>query len=616
MNLGKLIFLLIILLLYGCANIVAPTGGPKDVSPPVMLEISPPNYSTNFDKKQIKIVFDEFVQVNNESQEVYESPLFDEKTEVKSKGKEIVIKLNTELKDSTTYCINFGKSIADLTENNPVLNFKYVFSTGGYIDSLTIKGKIKVANNVKPEENVLVLLYKNLNDTAPTKTVPDYYSKTDKEGNFEISNLAPGTYNIFALKDANNNKRFDLPNEMFAFIDSSISPVASRVSYVDTFATDTLIKFYYDSLISSVDSSELEYVEDSILLIARELVGDSIRKSKTEYSHQDLVLNLFEEDTKKVKILKTERNEKHKIKIIFSKECVNRPVITPLFDCKEIDISREFASKFDTVTCWLNDSSLITTDSLSFKVDYPVVQEDNSIVYETDTVFGKSIIYKSKSKKNEKAVVDSVYSISSNITNGGIMDLNKSIFITTESPYKTFNTGLMKLYKILDSIQKPIKYSLIYDTLSPRKIEIKYNWEAESSYEMIIDSMTFTNFIDQNSDSINIKFRTKKLEDYVTLYLNLKNIEKPIIIQFTNTSGAVIEEKYADSDSRLVFSYLKPSNYKIKIIVDDNANKKWDTGNYKLKRQPETVIFYDKEITLKPNFDIELDFDINELLKK
>jgi len=610
------ISLLIILLLYGCANIVAPTGGPKDVSPPVMLDISPSNYSTNFDKKQIKIVFDEFVQVNNASQEVYESPLFDEKPDVKSKGKEIVIKLNTELKDSTTYCINFGKSITDLTENNPVLNFKYVFSTGSYIDSLTIKGKIKVANNVKPEENVLVLLYKNLNDTAPNKAVPDYYSKTDKNGNFEISNLAPGTYNIFALKDANNNKKFDLPNELFAFNDSSISPVASKVSYVDTFATDTLIKFYYDSIINIIDSSDIETLKDSVLQIAQSLVKDSVRKSRTEYSHQDLILNIFEEDTKKVKVLKTERNDKHKIKVIFSKDCINKPIITALFDCKEIDISREFASKFDTVTCWLNDSSLISTDSLSFKVVYPVIQEDNSIVFETDTVFGKNILYKSKSKRNENTVIDSVYTISSNITNGGIMDLNKSIFITTESPYKTFRTDLIKIYKLIDSIQKPIKYTLIYDTLSPRKIEIKYNWETESSYELILDSMTFTNFIDQNSDSINIKFRTKKLEDYVTMYLNLKNIEKPIILQLTNTSGSVIEEKYADADSRLVFSYLKPSTYKIKIIVDDNANKKWDTGNYKLKRQPETVIFYDKEIALKPNFDIELDFDINELLNK
>jgi len=96
----------------------------------------------------------------------------------------------------------------------------------------------------------------------------------------------------------------------------------------------------------------------------------------------------------------------------------------------------------------------------------------------------------------------------------------------------------------------------------------------------------------------------------------LKNVEKPVIIQFTNASGTVIEEKFANQDSRLIFSYQKPNTYKIKIIVDDNDNEKWDTGNYKLKRQPERVIFYEKELTLKPNFDIELDFDIKELLIK
>ncbi|OFX47055.1 MAG: hypothetical protein A2046_14580 [Bacteroidetes bacterium GWA2_30_7] len=616
MNFWKIISLLIVSLLYGCANIVAPTGGPKDIVSPVMLEITPENYSTKFNEKQIKITFNEFIQVNNAAQEVYSSPLFAEKPEVKAKGKELIIKLNSELKDSTTYCINFGKSIADLTENNPILNFKYVFSTGEYIDSITIKGIVNISNNIKPEENVLVLLYKNLNDTAPVKTPPDYYAKTNKDGGFEISNLASGTYNIFALKDANNNNKFDLPNEMFAFIDSSITPFATSISYIDTFATDTLRKYYSDSLIKSSNNTDSIFVKDSVEQIVNLMLKDSIRKSKTEYSHQNLLLNLFEEDNKKIKIQKTERSDKHKIKIIFSKSCISKPVLTPLFESKDNFISSEYSLNFDTLTCWLNDSSLIKTDSLSFSVNYPVVLQDNSIVFENDTVFGKSITYKSKSKKNEKAIVDSVYSIYSNISNGGIVDLNKSVYITTESPYKIFNADLLKVYKIIDSIQKPLKYSLIYDTLSPRKIEIKYNWESESLYEIQLDSMAFVNFIDQYSDSLNLKFRTKKLEDYVTLYLNLKNVEKPVIIQFTNASGTVIEEKFANQDSRLIFSYQKPNTYKIKIIVDDNDNEKWDTGNYKLKRQPERVIFYEKELTLKPNFDIELDFDIKELLIK
>lgn len=615
-NYWNIISLLIVSLLYGCANIVAPTGGPKDESPPEMLEISPPNYSTNFKEKQIKINFDEFIQINNASQEVYTSPLLEEKPDVKSKGKELVIKINSELKENTTYCINFGKSIADLTENNPVLNFKYVFSTGEFIDSLMIKGKINVANNIKPEENVLVLLYKNLSDTAPIKTLPDYYAKTSKDGTFEISNLASGTYNIFALKDANNNKKFDLPNEMFAFIDSSITPFATTKSYVDTFATDTLKRFYYDSLIIIAPNNDLKVVQDSVLRIARDMVKDSVRKSKTEYSHQNLTLYLFEENNKKTKIQKTERTEKHKIKIIFNNSCISKPIITPLFECKANDISPECSAILDTVTCWLNDSSLINTDSLSFSVKHPVVQQDNSIIFETDTVFGKSIIYKSKSRKNEKTQADTTFSLSANITNGGLLDLNKSVVFTTESPYKIFKTDFLKVYKIIDSIQKPIKYNLIYDTLSPRKFEIKYNWESETMYEIKIDSMAFTNYVGQYSGSFDLKFKTKKLEDYVTMYLNLKNIEKPVIIQFTDAAGKVMDEKYSDTDSRLTFSYLRPANYKIKIIVDDNANKKWDTGNYKLKRQPETVIFYEKEIALKPNFDIELDFDIYELLNK
>lgn len=614
MNFWKLISLLTVLLLYGCANIVAPTGGPKDVASPVMLEISPLNYSTNFKEKHIKITFDEFIQVNNATQEVYSSPLFDEKPDVKAKSKELIIKLNSDLKDSTTYCINFGKSIADLTENNPVLNFKYIFSTSDYIDSLLVKGKVNISNNIKPEENVLVLLYKNLNDTAPIKTPPDYYAKTNKDGSFEITNLAYGTYNIFALKDANNNNKFDLPNEMFAFIDSSITPFATSISYIDTLATVKMRKYYSDSLINSSNNTDSVFVKDSVEQVVNLMLKDSIRKTKTEYSHQNLLLNLFEEDTKKIRIQKTERSEKHKIKIIFSKSCITKPTVTPLFECNTNTTSLEYSEKFDTLTYWLNDSSLIKTDSLSLSVKYPNVNDDNTISFKIDTVFGKSLNYKSKSKKNEKLIIDSTFTITSNIAKGGIIDLNKSIYISTESPYKLLKTDYLRLYKLVDSLQKPLKYSLIYDTLSSRKIEIKYNWEPESIYQIQIDSGAFTNYIAQSTDTLNFKFRTKKLEDYVTLYLNLKSVEKPIIIQFTNTGGAIIEEKFANIDSRLVFSYLKPNTYKIKIIVDENDNKKWDTGNYKLKRQPERVIFYEKELTLKPNFDIELDFDIKELL--
>ena len=210
-----------------CANAVAPTGGPKDNTPPVVVEAVPENNSVNFIGKKIEITFDEYITLENANQNVLISPPLSEKPDIKLKNKTVVVKFKESLAPNTTYTINFGSAIKDLHEGNLFKDFVYSFATGDHIDTLSVKGNVLSAADKKPVENAYVGLYAADLDNVydlPMSAKPNYITKTDKEGSFSLNGLADKNYLIFALKDVNSNLYFDQPNEEVAFLDSLVHP--------------------------------------------------------------------------------------------------------------------------------------------------------------------------------------------------------------------------------------------------------------------------------------------------------------------------------------------------------------------------------------------------------
>jgi len=209
------------LLLVSCAQVRTPTGGPKDLVPPLALASEPANYSTNFNAQRIVLNFNEFIKLNDASGIIISPPL-KYKPDFRVKQKSLIIIIRDTLMDSTTYSINLGDAISDITENNKLENFKYVFSTGSYVDSLKISGSVKGSYSLEGVEGVFVMLYPHHEDSVPMKEKPYYFSKTDEQGKFEIENIKEGRYKLFALKDNNFNYLYDLPNEEIAYSDSII----------------------------------------------------------------------------------------------------------------------------------------------------------------------------------------------------------------------------------------------------------------------------------------------------------------------------------------------------------------------------------------------------------
>lgn len=210
----------------GCANIVPPSGGPKDETPPQLLRLSPGDSLTNTRVTELKLTFDEYVTLNNPSQQIQLSPLISAPLEVSLKRKTVTVKIpDSVLQEQTTYQLSFGNAIQDVHENNPFTGFSYLFSTGPYFDSLQLEGRVFDAATGLPDTSAFVLLYPaSAGDSALVRSKPQYVTHVDAAGYFRFKGLPGRDFQIYALRDLNNNLTFDGGSEWLAFYESLIRP--------------------------------------------------------------------------------------------------------------------------------------------------------------------------------------------------------------------------------------------------------------------------------------------------------------------------------------------------------------------------------------------------------
>lgn len=220
----------IALVIVSCANRGSPSGGEEDVDPPVIISESPKNFSTNFKGDEIIITFNEYVKIKDLRKQLIISPPMDTDPIVYPMGgasKYISIKIKDTLQANTTYAFNFGESIVDNNEENPYPYYRYVFSTGDTIDSLSVKGYVEDALLKKPETFISVMLYEvdsTYSDSLVYKQKPRYITNTlDSVTTFSIDNIKAGTYKLIALKDKNSNYTFDQKNDKIGFYEEYIT---------------------------------------------------------------------------------------------------------------------------------------------------------------------------------------------------------------------------------------------------------------------------------------------------------------------------------------------------------------------------------------------------------
>lgn len=237
-----LLMILLSLTFVQCAKKGTPQGGDLDTEPPKFLRATPENYSTQFNKEEIRIYFDEYIKLDDAQKQIIISPPMAIKPEITPLGspsKYIRIRLNDTLRKNTTYAINFGKSVVDNNEGNPLPYFKYVFSTGDYIDSLSVAGTVSDALLKEADPFISVMLYdadETYNDSLVFTTPPRYITNTlDSLRSFELTNIKEGTYHLVAIRDLNNDYKFNPGKEKIAFLKETISVPADTTYNLQLF---------------------------------------------------------------------------------------------------------------------------------------------------------------------------------------------------------------------------------------------------------------------------------------------------------------------------------------------------------------------------------------------
>ena len=598
-------FAVIILILYACASTGTPDGGPYDETPPKFVRATPDPNSTGNTRKKIAIEFDEFIKIENAAEKVIISPPQTEMPEVKASGKRVLVEFFDTLRANTTYTIDFGDAIVDNNESNPMGNFAYAFSTGETIDTMEVSGTVLNAQDLEPIKGIQVGLHKNLNDTAFTKLPFDRISRTDSRGRFSIKGVAPGKYRIYALKDGNQNYLFDSKTEIIAYSDSIIIPSMEPATRQDTTwnAIDTL----------KIDTVKTVHY--------------------THFMPDDIILRAFKEETTMQYLAKSEREQLNRFSLYFSAKADTLPTVTGLdFDEKDAFII-ESSLKNDTIRYWIKDTVLCERDTLTLQLDYLYTDTLGNLVPKRDTLYMMNKLSKEKRlamakeemEKKEKEmkkrrkkgdtlnVVETVF-FKMNVDAPSSMDINRNICISFEEPVQSIDTAAIHVDVKVDTLWNEERFIFVSDSVAPRRYYILSDWKPGNEYRLRIDSTAIKSIYGLHTNKVENTVKIKTLEEYGTLYLNIKGVEGNAIVQLLNSSDAVVRQQKLKENNTCDFYFLQPNTkYYIRMYIDSNNNGKWDTGVYDKKIQPEEVYYFPNVWEMKANFEFEEDWDVKSV---
>ena len=573
-----------------CANRGnGPQGGPKDITPPRPQRSIPDANSLNYKKNRIDIIFDEIVQVQNTFDNIIISPPQKQAPTVKAIGKKISVELQDTLKDETTYTIFFGDAIVDNNENNVLSGYSFSFSTGESIDTLKMSGTLIDAATLNPIAGVMVGIHSDLSDSAFTSKPFDRITKTDKNGNFSITNIRSGKYRIYALDDVGNNYRFDTPDEKIAFSDSIFEPSASTNVVADTVYRDSVVKLStgkYDTL---------------------RLVDTVIRKFDVRYSPDSIVLRAFVEDYYNQYVVKSLRPDVRHFTVYFN--APNKEL--PRMEGINFDIGKgvvvEPNTRGDTIDYWLKDSALWAIDTLKLRLTYMKMDSTHNLVQQTDTISLRSPKRRAKAEKNR---TQEFLTLISNAK--GSINYFDTIEISIPTPAEMDTEKKILLQRRVDTIWQPQKSAITAIDSVGRRYRVTATLQPSQTYRLVVDSAYFRDIYGNVNKGTTFDFTVKSKDVYASLTLEMGVFTGKEIIELIDKNEKVIRRAIADKQ-KVRFDNLDAGTYYARLFVDLNGNGKYDVGNFAEKRQAEPVYYYSKSFELRQMWDNEEYWNYSEL---
>ncbi len=534
-------------ILYGCATESVPLGGPEDKTPPELKAANPPDKTINFKGNTIRLEFNEFIQGNSSFNQTIISPSTKEKPDIKANRKALTIKLKEELQPNTTYTINFGDDIKDINQGNLLSNFTYVFSTGSYIDSQSISGKIIAAEDGNAADGYTVSLYHEDSINGVLNSKPLYFTKTNSSGAYKIQNLKAAKYRVFVLKDQNFNYVYDQPNERVGFANDVLD------------LTDSLPK--------------------------------------------QLNLISFAEKKKKVNLLSVKSVEPGKAIIIYSAPIKSLKLNGALVENGYKIV--EYNTK-DTIIAWFSNPYikqaelfLTANDTLvdTMRLEWKFLNKDSALSgkLKSLSIVNQSLILDKGRDLSSLAVAQALYgSLKINLSRP-VIELNNS-----KRP-QIIDSITLQLQNIDFGI----------DEKTSQVLNVNFDRKEKTTYTLIVPDSCFLDIFGFWNKEIRWNFRTNSKEEYGNIHLKISaaDVSKNYVVKLLNSSDEVIKTITVHNTSAVEENLvnLPAGNYRISVLEDTNSNGVWDTGDLEQKIQPEKYIPFKDIHTLKGGWDLDVE---------
>lgn len=592
MNNSKSLYYIFIIIaaavMYSCANIGNPSGGPIDKTPPIFMRSNPTPNAVNVKDRKIEIFFDEIVTLKDPSTKIIVSPAQTEMPRMSALGRKVTVELVDSLLPNTTYTIDFSNSIQDNNEGNAIDNFAFAFSTGSVIDSMRVSGYVLDSRTLEPMQSVVVGLQSNLADSAFHKEKLQRVALTNDRGQFTIRNVSPGSYHIFALKDLDRDYKFGNPTEDIAFLDSIIVPsIGSRE------AADTVYN----------DLNEIDTI---------------MRATRPAYFPNDILLSMFNEDRKSQYLANNLRVDSTRISLTFAAASDTLPSLSIVGrnDVPDQWYTLERSQTNDTLTYWIRPPHLVSADTLMVATTYLRTDTASNLSWGTDTL--KFTFQRQKAKKKKKnEETDSLEQIrfmELHPLANGTQEVYAPLLLQTGTPIERYSREAFHLQRKLqnDTTFYPaeIKSIALRDsTLSRRDLMLKVDWEPGAAYTLAVDSLAMTDIYGLQTKPLKVDFNVRKMEEYGNIVFNIPEVRDSAIVELLDGTDKVVLHTPV-KNHRAELLNLLPGKYYARLFIDRNGNGKYDTGNYDMHLQPEETVYYPGAINLKKNWDVEQTWDI------
>ena len=585
------IFTLLLVVAYSlhtssCASTkAAPSGGPKDTIPPVVVRTVPSEMAVGFplEKGEITVLFNEYVQVKDAYKNILLSPPQKKAVKTRIKGKGVVVTFPEPLDSNQTYSLNFGASIVDNNEGNPLFGYSYSFSTGNEIDSLMFSGTIVDAATLFPVENATVALYLNPKDSTVMNELPKAVAKTDKWGYFTVRNIKGVPYTIYAFSDDNNNNKYDQGAEKIAFMENTFIP------------TEVMHK----------DSPQLQYYDP------KDTLGCLARPSQVE-------LRIFSEKSTNQFIKDYKRHSKRGAYIKFNAADAQIDSFS-IAGIKDNQIIKQFNVTKDSLSFWINEPGKIA-DTLHLGIKYHKTDTAGVLVPFTEKLKLIAPFEKKKDVGNNSQERKDLLKF--NISADNKIVEQEGIVLTFPEPLvkKDFDS-LSFIMSNPKQIKSNVKYTVEQDSIEINKYVIRpqEQFVKGNDYEIKFPMGIFRDINGFTNDSTKTQITLPNSDNASSIAVEIINVGARYIVELINDTRTKVYRKYIiNNDAVLEFPYLEKGKYAIRITEDKNNNGLLDTGDLLKRKQPEKVLLYtlpggSEIIELNEKTDLEQTIDIKEL---